>query len=622
MRKIWGIFLVISLLFLAAGQVMGTDVHGGGTTFTAVLVNDPLTTAETTWFSIELYCNQKDSVDTNPYRSTWSSPFAFTGSINVDWIDTTLSNSTAYLNDTVILKYATSQFSTFWDMFKTVYVESWDDATLPDRFNFTGIVNNNGYTAELGQIKILSWHAKTVSNTGMICIEKGNMTADEYDWIFDETPNQPEYQEPPAFNTQCWVISGDTLKLLTATAPVFDSMYDVIRVNENNTLTIPGAVFYYEYSQDLYKSGFDTILVRDADGDSLTFSYTPPLTGATLTRLTDSTARFVYTPGYDDAGTHTIYLIAADTIFADTEMLTIEVFNTNRAPVLQTITSPVSCTEHAKKTFTVKATDADNDHGLEFTFEPGIFPSGAVLKDQKNVSGTWQATFDYTPTEADGGKSFTGYIKVSDGTSGDQQDVTLNVVEANDPPVLTAIGNKSVNIGDTLRFTVSATDPDGTTPALTTSALPFGATFNTGSGSFSWTPADSQVNIYEVVFRASDGPNIDTEKVTFSVALDVMDIPVSQLPNEFSLGQNYPNPFNPSTTIEFSLPRAAWVNLSIYNVLGQQVRTVVDEYLGAGLKAVVWDGRNENGRQAASGVYFYKMSAGGYSDSKKLIMLK
>jgi hypothetical protein len=94
------------------------------------------------------------------------------------------------------------------------------------------------------------------------------------------------------------------------------------------------------------------------------------------------------------------------------------------------------------------------------------------------------------------------------------------------------------------------------------------------------------------------------------------------LPTEFALKQNYPNPFNPSTNLMFDLPAAAHVNLEILNVLGQKVRTLVDEFREAGSYTVTWDGANDYGRTVASGVYFYRISAGENQAVKKMMMLK
>jgi hypothetical protein len=105
-------------------------------------------------------------------------------------------------------------------------------------------------------------------------------------------------------------------------------------------------------------------------------------------------------------------------------------------------------------------------------------------------------------------------------------------------------------------------------------------------------------------------------------ALEVREVNTPTRPTVFSLSQNYPNPFNPKTIIRFGLPKDSWVKLEIYNVLGQKVKTLVDEKLTTGLKEVEWDGVNDKGFEVASGIYFYKISADDYSDIKKMVMLK
>lgn len=98
--------------------------------------------------------------------------------------------------------------------------------------------------------------------------------------------------------------------------------------------------------------------------------------------------------------------------------------------------------------------------------------------------------------------------------------------------------------------------------------------------------------------------------------------PSLALPTEFTLSQNVPNPFNPSTLVSFALPTAARVNLSIYNVLGQHVKTLVDTDMRAGYQTVTWDGTDNTGHTVASGVYFYKLNAGDFTATKKMLMLK
>jgi hypothetical protein len=94
------------------------------------------------------------------------------------------------------------------------------------------------------------------------------------------------------------------------------------------------------------------------------------------------------------------------------------------------------------------------------------------------------------------------------------------------------------------------------------------------------------------------------------------------LPQHFSLSQNYPNPFNPQTSIRYALPQDAQVRLVIYNVLGQRVKTLVDEFQSAGYKTEWWDGKDEKGDQVASGVYFYRLEADKFSEVKRMLLVK
>jgi hypothetical protein len=93
-------------------------------------------------------------------------------------------------------------------------------------------------------------------------------------------------------------------------------------------------------------------------------------------------------------------------------------------------------------------------------------------------------------------------------------------------------------------------------------------------------------------------------------------------PSEFDLSQNYPNPFNPTTKIEFTLAKSGFVTLQIYDVLGRKVRTLVSEELPSGYKSVIWDGKNDDGKDVASGVYFYQLKVGDFSEPKKMVLLK
>lgn len=114
------------------------------------------------------------------------------------------------------------------------------------------------------------------------------------------------------------------------------------------------------------------------------------------------------------------------------------------------------------------------------------------------------------------------------------------------------------------------------------------------------------------------------QAAAFQVALFGDGSGASSLPKAFTLGQNAPNPFNPSTTIQFAVAegKAGQVTLKVYDVRGRLVRSLVDGARESGTYTVFWDGTNENGQKVSSGVYFYRMVSGDFTQTRKMVMLK
>ncbi len=94
------------------------------------------------------------------------------------------------------------------------------------------------------------------------------------------------------------------------------------------------------------------------------------------------------------------------------------------------------------------------------------------------------------------------------------------------------------------------------------------------------------------------------------------------MPETYELSQNYPNPFNPITSIRFQLPDAGEVKLEVFNLNGQLVRVLVDDYRDAGYHAVVWDARDAKGIPVGSGLYYYRILASDFTLTKKMVLLK
>ncbi len=182
----------------------------------------------------------------------------------------------------------------------------------------------------------------------------------------------------------------------------------------------------------------------------------------------------------------------------------------NQPPVLDPI-GPQEVVEGNTLDFTVTASDPDGaDPALSASLP---LPDGAFFNEATGI-------FDWTPDTTQAGIYNVTFF-ADDGIDRDSEIVTITVINytgENLPPVLDPIGPKAIAELLHLSFTVTASDPDGPTPALSTSLpLPDGATFNTGSGVFSWIPDTTQAGVYEVTFYADDGQVKDSEIVTITV---------------------------------------------------------------------------------------------------------
>jgi flagellar hook assembly protein FlgD len=120
------------------------------------------------------------------------------------------------------------------------------------------------------------------------------------------------------------------------------------------------------------------------------------------------------------------------------------------------------------------------------------------------------------------------------------------------------------------------------------------------------------------------GPGIFDVKLGAYQAAKVTAIKKTQnaIPTKFALNQNYPNPFNPTTTISYDIPVTGKVVLKIYNVLGQEVKTLLNDVVTPGKYQMTWSGDNNFGRKLASGIYLYQMIYNKQQVVKKMVLLK
>ncbi|MCK4461460.1 MAG: T9SS type A sorting domain-containing protein, partial [candidate division Zixibacteria bacterium] len=129
------------------------------------------------------------------------------------------------------------------------------------------------------------------------------------------------------------------------------------------------------------------------------------------------------------------------------------------------------------------------------------------------------------------------------------------------------------------------------------------------------------LNSYTVA-AVKPGFTIELKAFVPSIAADVDDRVDDNLPRDYGLSQNYPNPFNPQTIIEYELAKDCEVEITVYNILGRKVRTLVKEFQKSGQQRVKWDGKDEEGKEVSSGIYFYQIKTPEFSQSKKMVLLR
>ncbi len=197
-----------------------------------------------------------------------------------------------------------------------------------------------------------------------------------------------------------------------------------------------------------------------------------------------------------------------------------------------------------------------------------------------------------------------------------------------DPPTTTGA---SGSIADGMSFNLAT--PFGTTNLFVDNLTSYDGTpvFNVDNPS--GYAAIQYSGSFNVVFSTIDfaalvdGTFPNTKEEFMRRVLEFLYAPLAlgengQIPTTFDISQNFPNPFNPTTTIKYQVPKSVDVTLNIYNILGQKVRTLVNKTMEPGYYKVVWDGTNDYGVKVASGIYLYRIKAGDFVQTRKMILMK
>ena len=269
--------------------------------------------------------------------------------------------------------------------------------------------------------------------------------------------------------------------------------------------------------------------------------------------------------------------------------------------------------------FNASSSEADVEFGL------ADIPEGAVFNDE-------DGEFNWTPEIDQAGTYELKFYSINDCSVSDTELVQLTVKE-NNPPVFITPGNDTTitdwDFIDSNSIVLYAEDPDGFRITYTATPFPAGgnliddATDFNDSGKFVWFFGGAPTGVYDIMFYVEDVCGVmDSVKVTFDIETGIGTKDGLALPGTYYLRQNYPNPFNPHTIIEFGIPEKSQVDLAVYNLLGQKIKTLISESLPANNYVFEWDGTNDNGAKVSSGVYLYKLISDNYTETKKMIMLK
>jgi hypothetical protein len=391
---------------------------------------------------------------------------------------------------------------------------------------------------------------------------------------------------------------------------------------------------------------------------------------STPTTVSDTLQRVIYISAQDGYGDgHGNFGFKANDGTADSEEITVMVNVAPKVEDREAIPQTVSATEDTDVTITLIGADKDGDpltykittlpvNGNLFETTDGLTRGNTITSVPTTISGPVHRIIYISAKDGNGDGHGNFGFKVNDGTAdGNEAIVTINVNAANDPPtpitiispadsseIMITINNKDtsrvvfdwtssidvenneltymfeyelkmVNINDE---TISYYDgKDLLYPGFTitySEILENLDHFLSAGGIITWS-----VDVTDGI----DTVYAEEERVIFVIGkYAALAVDETTIPDEYSLNQNYPNPFNPTTRIQYSLPKAGLVQISIYTLMGQKIATLVNRNMDAGQYIITWHAMNDQGRKVPSGIYFYTLESGSYRSIKKLVLLK
>jgi hypothetical protein len=352
-------------------------------------------------------------------------------------------------------------------------------------------------------------------------------------------------------------------------------------------------------------------------GDVLTYSAANLPTGASFTVATRT---FLWVPTLGQNGTYTVKFKVSDGLLVDSTNAVITITKTNVKPTFNVIPA-ITKKEMDTVTFVVSATDPNP--GDVLTYTATNLPTGASFTAASR-------TFLWVPTLGKNG-TYTVKFKVSDGLLADSTNAVITITKVN-LIVKNPIADMTLDDNPIAHRTVKI---KLTSPPVFANNIDVLTYTTTSANTNVVTATIISPDTLQIKGLKAGGPvlvTVTAKDVDNSQITDSMNVTVTgttgvhndfSIPTDFTLSQNYPNPFNPSTIIQFGLPVSSPVTMEIYTMLGVKVRTLLhQEMKSAGIHEMEWDGKDDAGVSVTSGVYLYRMNAGTFQVSKKMMMLK
>ena len=474
----------------------------------------------------------------------------------------------------------------------------------PKTFSVNSLLSNDT-DIDVDVLSVLS--VDTTNTEGSAAIDPGDTT-------ITFTP-KPDFFGTDIFNYTISDGSGgmDTASVNVTVSPVDDkpvAVNDNIAIDEDSTVTIS------VLSNDVDVDG-DQLLIQSIDTTGTVGEVTINQGNVTLT----------YTPIPNYFGTDSLLYIITDGHVGgtDTAAVVVTVSLINDLPLAAN--DSLSTPEDSSLTILVRdilANDTDVETDtllLQSIITTGT--SGFVMIDAGDTSITYTPADDFN-----GDDSFSYTISDEDGGT-DTATVKITVTPVQDAPLPFELISpiEAAEVGSTLvtfnwhasidpdldeviyNFYLSGADRDTAVYDIPDTVLVFdGNTFIKESTVYTWG-----VKVTDGTDTTSCVADGQFETADVIVGIDDQD----QIPDVYALSQNYPNPFNPSTIIEYDLPEESFVNLTIYNLLGEQVAILVNDRMNAGRYEVKFIANN-----VPSGVYFYQIQSGNFMDTKKMLLVR